>query len=83
MRQLAASPPGGHARGTHRNPAAHVKIVRFLLTEGVGENISNVAPQGTDPDALTELNWSQRLALGIGEEKIILKNPNNNQFWVK
>ena len=32
-------PPGGHPRGTHGNPEAFVEIVRFLLPEGVEENI--------------------------------------------
>ena len=35
-------PPGGHPWGTHVNPEVFVEIVRFLLPEGVGENITFV-----------------------------------------
>ena len=35
-------PPGGHPRGTHGNPGAFVEIVRYLLPEGVGEDITFV-----------------------------------------
>ena len=41
MHHSAAS-PGGYPRGTHGNPGAFVEIVRYLWSQGCGENITFV-----------------------------------------